>query len=116
MNYISELESKKFFLKLFFVDPFLTTNCYSLIERLIILSINNSFIDTNTSLKNVIINHLIKCLDCVNEEFYESNIQIWHYYPTTEGEFYYLIKILAHYRLAKTRTKEKGISSKEASH
>lgn len=51
-----------------------------MIERLIILSINNSFIDTNTSLKNVIINHLIKCLDCVNEEFYESNIQIWHYY------------------------------------
>ena len=42
--------------------------------------------------------------------------KIKEHYPISKGEFYYLIKILAHYRLAKTRTKEKGISSKEASH
>ena len=71
-----------YILKLSFIDPFLATNCYSLIEKLIILSSNsnNPFIDTDTSLKNVIIDHLIECLDYVNEEFYESNIQIWHYY------------------------------------
>ena len=33
--------------------------------------------------------------------------EIKEYYPPSEGEFYYLIKILARYRSTKTQAKEK---------
>lgn len=71
-----------YLLKLSFIDPVLSANCYNLIETIIKKTNVKSFHtnSANSNYKREIIDNLIDCLDYVNKEFYETNIQIWHYY------------------------------------
>lgn len=74
-----------YILKLSFIDPYLASNCYSLIE-VIIKKLNEQIITSSKKiskilrLKKEILSYLIYNLTFVNKEFYETNIQIWHYY------------------------------------
>ena len=60
-----------YLLKLSFIDPVLSANCYNLIETIIKKTNVKSFHtnSANSNYKREIIDNLIDCLDYVNKEF-----------------------------------------------